>query len=69
MYPRTREGGIRASLSPLRRNRDFRRAYLSSLISLGDDRFLLVALFGLVLDLRLRIPGSSWHVDSLPEAS
>ncbi len=46
-----REGGVRASLSLLRRNKDFRRAYLSSLISLGGDWFLLVALFGLVLDL------------------
>ncbi len=46
-----REGGVRASVSLLRRNRDFRRAYLSSLISLGGDWFLLVALFGLVLEL------------------
>src|SRR6266516_1473581 len=46
-----RDGGIRASLSLLRRNRDFRRVYLASLISLGGDWFLLVALFGLVLDL------------------
>jgi MFS family permease len=45
------EGGVRASISLLRRNRDFRRAYLSSLISLGGDWFLLVALFGLVLDI------------------
>ncbi|MEO8422737.1 MAG: MFS transporter [Actinomycetota bacterium] len=44
------EGGVRASISLLRRNRDFRRAYLSSLISLGGDWFLLVALFGLVYD-------------------
>jgi MFS family permease len=44
-------GGIRAGLSLLRRNRDFRRVYLASLISLGGDWFLLVALFGLVLDL------------------
>ncbi len=44
------EGGVRASISLLRRNVDFRRAYLSSLISLGGDWFLLVALFGLVLD-------------------
>ncbi|MGH2597215.1 MAG: MFS transporter [Actinomycetota bacterium] len=48
--PDAREGGVRASLSLLRRNRDFRRAYLSSMISLGGDWFLLVALFGLVLD-------------------
>lgn len=45
------EGGVRASISLLRRNRDFRRAYLSSLISLGGDWFLLVALFGLVFDI------------------
>jgi MFS family permease len=44
-------GGVRASLSLLRRNRDFRRLYLASVISLGGDWFLLVALFGLVLDL------------------
>ena len=46
-----REGGLRASVSLIRRNRDFRKAYLSSLISLGGDWFLLVALFGLVYDL------------------
>ena len=46
-----RDGGIRASVSLLRRNRDFRRVYVASLISLGGDWFLLVALFGLVLDL------------------
>jgi MFS family permease len=45
------EGSVRASISLLRRNRDFRRAYLSSLISLGGDWFLLVALFGLVFDI------------------
>jgi MFS family permease len=49
--PEHREGGARASVSLLRRNRDFRRAYLSSLISLGGDWFLLVALFGLVFEL------------------
>jgi MFS family permease len=43
------EGGLRASLSLLRRNRDFRRLYVASLISLGGDWFLLVALFGLVI--------------------
>jgi MFS family permease len=43
------QGGLRASLSLLRRNRDFRRLYVASLISLGGDWFLLVALFGLVL--------------------
>ncbi len=41
-------GGLRASLSLLRRNRDFRRLYVASLISLGGDWFLLVALFILV---------------------
>jgi MFS family permease len=46
-----REGGFRASVGLLRRNRDFRRVYVASLISLGGDWFLLVALFGLVLDL------------------
>ncbi len=44
-------GGFQASLSLLRRNHDFRRLYLSSMISLGGDWFLLVALFGLALDL------------------
>jgi MFS family permease len=42
---------VRASWSLLRRNRDFRRVYVASLISLGGDWFLLVALFGLVLTL------------------
>jgi MFS family permease len=45
------EGGFRASVSLLRRNPDFRRLYLASLISLGGDWFLIVALFGLVLEL------------------
>jgi MFS family permease len=44
-------GGVRASWALLRSNRDFRRVYLASLVSLGGDWFLLVALFGLVLDL------------------
>jgi MFS family permease len=47
----TRGSGLRASLSLLRRNRDFRSLYVASLISLGGDWFLLVALFGLVYDL------------------
>ena len=47
----TPEGGVRASWSLLRRNRDFRKLYLASMISLGGDWFLLVALFSLVLDL------------------
>ena len=45
------EGGLRASVSLLHRNREFRRLYLASMISLGGDWFLLVALFGLVLSL------------------
>jgi MFS family permease len=44
-------GGLRASLSLLRRNPDFRRLYLASFISLGGDWFLLVALFDLVIEL------------------
>ncbi len=44
-------GGLRASASLLRRNRDFRRLYLASFISLGGDWFLLVALFALALEL------------------
>lgn len=44
-------GGVRASWALLRSNRDFRHVYLASLVSLGGDWFLLVALFGLVLDL------------------
>jgi len=49
--PLEHRGAVRASLSLLRRNRDFRRLYLASVISLGGDWFLLVALFGLVLHL------------------
>ncbi len=49
--PAEHPGGVRASVSLLRRNRDFRRLYLASLISLGGDWFLLVALFGLVQEL------------------
>jgi MFS family permease len=44
-------GGFRASVTLLRRNRNFRRLYLASVISLGGDWFLLIALFGLMLDL------------------
>jgi MFS family permease len=44
-------GGVRASWALLRSNRDFRHVYLASLVSLGGDWFLLVALFGLVLSL------------------
>lgn len=45
------EGGLRASLSLLRQNPDFRKLYLASAISLGGDWFLVVALFGLALEL------------------
>jgi MFS family permease len=44
-------GGFAAARSLLQRNRDFRRLYLASVISLGGDWFLLVALFGLALEL------------------
>ena len=44
-------GGLRAAVSLVRRNRDFRRLYVASLISLGGDWFLIVALFGLALEL------------------
>jgi MFS family permease len=42
--------GARASLDLLRQNRDFRRLFLASVISLGGDWFLFVALGGLVLE-------------------
>jgi MFS family permease len=45
-----RRTGARASLDLLRRNRDFRRLFLASVISLGGDWFLFVALGGLVLE-------------------
>jgi len=47
---RERGTGARASLSLLRRNRDFRRLFLASVISLGGDWFLFVALGGLVIE-------------------
>jgi predicted MFS family arabinose efflux permease len=40
--------GLRASLSLLRRNRDFRALFLASVISLGGDWFLWVAINGLI---------------------
>ena len=43
-------GGVRASVSLLRRNRDFRRLFLASVISLGGDWFLFVAITGLILE-------------------
>lgn len=42
--------GLRASLSLLRRNGDFRSLYIASFISLGGDWFLIVALLGLALE-------------------
>jgi predicted MFS family arabinose efflux permease len=41
-------GGFRASASLLRRNRDFRSLFLASVISLGGDWFLWVAINGLI---------------------
>jgi MFS family permease len=43
--------GFRGTVSLLGRNRDFRNLYMAQLISFGGDWFLLVALYGLVLDL------------------
>lgn len=45
-----RATGARAAVDLLRRNRDFRRLFLASVISLGGDWFLFVALGGLVLE-------------------
>jgi len=42
--------GLRASLSLLRRNRDFRALFLASVISLGGDWFLWVAINGLIFE-------------------
>jgi MFS family permease len=44
-----RATGGRAAISLLKRNRDFRRLFVASVISLGGDWFLFVALGGLVL--------------------
>jgi MFS family permease len=49
--PTETQGAVRASASLLRRNQDFRRLYLASVISLGGDWFLLIALLGQVLEL------------------
>jgi predicted MFS family arabinose efflux permease len=43
-------GGARKSWTLIRTNRDFRRFYTAQLISFAGDWFLLVALYGLVLD-------------------
>jgi MFS family permease len=45
-----RRTGARASVDLIRRNRDFRRLFFASVISLGGDWFLFVALGGLVLE-------------------
>jgi predicted MFS family arabinose efflux permease len=42
-------GGFRAAAGLLRRNRDFRRLFVASVISLGGDWFLFVAITGLIL--------------------
>jgi predicted MFS family arabinose efflux permease len=42
--------GLRASLSLLRRNRDFRALFVASVISLGGDWFLWVAINGLIFE-------------------
>ncbi|HLB38854.1 MAG TPA: MFS transporter [Actinomycetota bacterium] len=48
--PIERPTGARASVDLVRRNRDFRRLFLASVISLGGDWFLFVALGGLLLE-------------------
>jgi predicted MFS family arabinose efflux permease len=50
MGERERAAGLRESWSLLRRNPDFRRLFLASVISLGGDWFLFVALGGLVFE-------------------
>jgi predicted MFS family arabinose efflux permease len=45
---RPSDAGPRASVSLLRRNRDFRALFLASVISLGGDWFLWVAINGLI---------------------
>ncbi len=46
----TSDAGPRASLSLLRRNRDFRALFFASVISLGGDWFLWVAINGLIFE-------------------
>ena len=48
--PAERTTGARASVELLGRNRDFRRLFVASVISLGGDWFLFVALGGLLLE-------------------
>ena len=47
---RPSDAGLRASLSLLRRNRDFRALFFASVISLGGDWFLWVAINGLIYE-------------------
>jgi MFS family permease len=42
--------GLRASVRLLRRNRDFRRLFMASVISLGGDWFLFVAITSLIVE-------------------
>ena len=42
--------GLAASVSLLRRNRDFRRLFSASVISLGGDWFLFVAITSLIVE-------------------
>ena len=58
---RERATGARAAASLLRRNRDFRRLFLASVISLGGDWFLFVALGGLVIE----VTGEAFAVGAL----
>jgi predicted MFS family arabinose efflux permease len=48
--PPASDAGPRASLSLLRRNRDFRALFFASVISLGGDWFLWVAINGLIYE-------------------
>ncbi|MGH2640836.1 MAG: MFS transporter [Actinomycetota bacterium] len=47
---RPSDTGLRASVSLLRRNRDFRALFFASVISLGGDWFLWVAINGLIYE-------------------
>src|SRR5512134_731738 len=42
--------GLRASISLLQRNRDLRRLFFASVISLGGDWFLFVAITSLIVE-------------------
>jgi predicted MFS family arabinose efflux permease len=47
---RPSDAGLRASVSLLRRNRDFRALFFASVISLGGDWFLWVAINGMIYE-------------------